>query len=152
MSTLQNWAGIESVNITGGAIHVASVGITASVSSYWMVAETVAANLSGATEIWTSSTGCLAFEVHPFDGMTGGTDWLVAVFDTTTDTTALKLVAANVISTGPAGTADGSACANAAGTTQPSTPIRVSADPAARIKSIAVVGNAATKYLLTIVA
>jgi hypothetical protein len=131
---------------------VNAIGSLGATSSYWMVAETVAANLSGATELWTSATGCLEFSVSIFDGMTGGTDWAVAVWDDATDATALKAVAANVIATGPAGTADGSACVNTAGICQPSQSIRVVSPDGTRIKAIAVVGNAAHKYLLTVVA
>ena len=152
MGTLKTVKAAGSANVTDGVAHVASVGMPGSTSSYWMVAETVAANLSGATELWTSATGCLEFSISIFDGMTGGTDWAVACWDTTTVTTDLLAVAANVVATGPAGTADGSACVNAAGICQPSQSIRVVSTDGTRIKAIGVVGVAAYKYLLTVVA
>lgn len=119
--------------------------------SQWMAAETVAANISGATELWTSATGCSGFEIQVFDGMTGGTDWLVAGWDSVASGTTIVTALASIISTGPAGTADGTAVANTAGIMQPSQTLRVVAHDEP-IRAIAAVGNAAHKYLLTIYA
>jgi hypothetical protein len=152
MGTLKTVKAAGSAMVTDGAAHVVPIGMPGSTSSYWMVAETVAANLDGATELWTSATGCLEFTISIFDGMTGGTDWAVACWDTTTVTTGLLAVAANVVATGPAGTADGSACVNACGVCQPGQSIRVVSSDGTRIKLIGVLGNAAHKYLLTVVA
>lgn len=135
--------------IDDGIVWVGNVGVSGAVSGQWMVCETVAANLTGATEIYASDTGCKQAFLLPV-GFTNGTTWIVAAWDTVNDATAVKAVLANVITTGPAGTADGSANTNTAAMTLESQRM-ITIGPApdgARIKQIAAIGNAATKYYL----
>ncbi len=57
MSTLSNWAGIETARFTDGAMHVASVGVSGSVNTYTVVAAPAAGSGDAATQFITSATG-----------------------------------------------------------------------------------------------
>ena len=57
MSTLSNWAGIESARFTDGAMHVASVGVSGSVATHTLVAAAAAGSGDAANQYITSATG-----------------------------------------------------------------------------------------------
>lgn len=114
-----------------------------------MVAEDGAADLSGATEIWSSATGCTAFDIKLFATVTAGTTYLAVGWDTEESATEIKTALAAVQTS--IGTPDGNAVANTAVITDQSQVLRVTAADGTRIKTIAAVGNAAHKYFLTVV-
>jgi len=122
-------------------------------STVKLIAEGAGADLSGATEIWTSASGCNGFEIRIWDAATDfvqGTDWLAVAWGTTNDGgTAIKTVLATAVT--QMGTTDGTEIANCIIVTQATEVLRVGVT-SGKIYNVAAVGADDHPYLLTIYA
>jgi len=79
MSTLSNWAGIESARFTDGAMHVASVGVSGSVATHTLVAAAAAGSGDAANQYITSATGWKYAKVVPVSDVAIAADQLLMV-------------------------------------------------------------------------
>ncbi len=118
-----------------------------------LIAEGAGADLSGATEIWSSASGCNGFEVRIWDAATDfvqGTDWLAVAWGTTDDSgAAVKTVLATAVT--QMGTSTGAEMANVVILTQATEVLRITA-MGGKIYNVAAVGADDHPYLLTIYA